>query len=259
LALFSWLSIILALLAGAAIPLLGKSIETATAAMIGGGLVLLLAVAGFLSGIIALCGMGTHGREGILAPALTGLLLWMVLGFFGLLGSIAVPSFLRARQRAIEARKPLVLGPATHALGAKQVEDPEAGFSFDLPEGFATLPGEGNKEYTHRFQGHAADGSRAFILVKRLPLAFPRRRLLISDLPRGKSVSLTAFSWRGVEVDGVRVPETTPNGDFLTFNVQIPLPKQFVQIGVGGAPAAEEGLRALAVQVLDSLEGEPKR
>jgi hypothetical protein len=57
---------------------------------------LLLMLVGLGSGVVALFGIRTHGRSGILAPALVGIII------NGLLLSIFVTNFVAARARALQ-------------------------------------------------------------------------------------------------------------------------------------------------------------
>lgn len=59
---------------------------------------LLLMVVGFVSGVIALFGMHTHGKRGILAPAIVGIVINALLLF------IFVTNFFAARARAQQER-----------------------------------------------------------------------------------------------------------------------------------------------------------
>ena len=61
-------------------------------------LTLLIALIGFVLGVIALFGIRRHGRKGILAPALTGL------GINGFLLLVWVTNFLAGYARARAAR-----------------------------------------------------------------------------------------------------------------------------------------------------------
>lgn len=62
-----------------------------------GGMACLLILAGFVLGILALCGMARHGREGIFGQALTGTLLCGVIIIFDI---AAIPALNRARKQA---------------------------------------------------------------------------------------------------------------------------------------------------------------
>ena len=59
---------------------------------------LLLIVVGFVSGVVALFGIRTHGRSGILAPAIAGIIINALLLF------IFATNFLAARSRAQQQR-----------------------------------------------------------------------------------------------------------------------------------------------------------
>ena len=58
-----------------------------------GGFIVLLFLVGILLGIISLCGIKKYGKQGILAPAITGIVLNLV--FLSLLVMIAVAAFMR--------------------------------------------------------------------------------------------------------------------------------------------------------------------
>ena len=66
-------------------------------------LVFFLAVAGLLASIYCLVRMRTYGRKGILAPALAGLLINV------LILCIWIPNFLAARARSSEVREPTAI------------------------------------------------------------------------------------------------------------------------------------------------------
>ena len=211
-----------------------------------GGIVALL---GIVCGIIALFGVRKHGRKGILWPAVTGISLWLVLF------AIAIPVFLQVKQLAA-LRKSTVQTAAIHEPTAIRIEDSTLGFSFDLPDGYETFPTSAKPpECSHAFVKPSVDGRNGVLLVKPLGGILGREHLKLSEIPAGKNLTLASFTWRGLVVDGIRVPEKTEAGDYLSFNIQIPLRKQAIQLGFGGPADSENEIRALAEHVLASLEG----
>jgi hypothetical protein len=213
-------------------------------------LVALLALIGVIAGIVALCGIRRYGHKGLLWPAVTGICLWLLL--FGL----AVPAFLQVRKIAA-LQKPTPLRPLVHSPSATRVQDAEMGFSFDLPEGYEPFPPAGKPQgYRHAFLRQVANEPNRVLLVNPLGGTLGRQRLKPEEIPPGRGVSLTAFNWRGVQVDAIRVPEKLDDTDYLTFNVQIPLRRQAIQLGIGGPAESEPQLRALVEQVLSTLDGE---
>jgi hypothetical protein len=71
------------------------------AAVILGGVSMLLILAGFIFGIVALFGMKKHGPKGILGKALAGI---CINGFLILMMLIAIPMFMRMAQQAKAAQ-----------------------------------------------------------------------------------------------------------------------------------------------------------
>lgn len=207
------------------------------------------AVIGIVAGIVALFGIRRYGRKGLLWHAVTGIGLWL------LLFVLALPVVFKARQLAA-LRKPTPLAPVTRLPNATRVADAELGFSFDLPEGFEALaPAAKPPKYRHAFARAVSGEPSRVILVEALGGTLPKKRLSPQDIAARKSISLLSFNWRGLEVDGVRVPEKLQDTDYLTFNVQIPLRPQAIQIGFGGPAESESQLRSLAENVLATLDG----
>jgi hypothetical protein len=250
---YSWASILLSLginfvLIGASNPGQPKGNMPAQA-IIGGAFV----ITGLLAGIIALFGIPKYGRKGLLAPALTGIILWLAL-----IG-IAIPPFLVARKMALQRKslsEQFQKTPPTHLPDALRVQDAELGYSFDLPAGFQALSdAQRPKEFRAAYIKRASDGTSSIVLVKALGgLISPFKRMTAQSLPPEKHLTLAPFTWRGMAVDGVRLPEKTVQGEFITFNVQIPIQKQAIQIGFGGAASQEAQSHALAEQVLATLD-----
>jgi len=207
---------------------------------------------GLVAGLVALCGVRRYGREGILWPAITGVGIWL------LLFAIAIPAFTRARSRALAQRaalQPTKLEPAVHSLTAIQVEDHDIGFSFDLPEDYESFPSTAKpKGFSHAYLRQVPLEGNRLLLVKPMGGTLPRKRLKPQELPPGKTVF--TLIWRGLEVDAVRVPEKSGNIDYVTFNIQIPLRKQAIQLTFAGPAEVESQVRALAERTLSTLEGE---
>jgi hypothetical protein len=253
---YAWVSVLLSfvvnifLQAGSA----GNPKEGATGQAIVAGFLML---SGVVCGIIALCGIPKYGAKGLLGPALTGILLWL------LLAGLAFPVYHQVRERAEKVHamrsQRVDLTPATHTPGAERLQDAELFFSFDLPAGYqpvppASVPKQFRYAYVKPIPGEAASA----ILVSFLGgTILPSEHLRPEHLPPGQGKTLTAFFWRGLPVDGIRVLEKTPQGEFVTFNVQLPLKRRAVQIGFGGPVAREAEIHTLAAHTLATLEGEP--
>src|SRR5258706_5373565 len=127
----------------------------------------------------------------------------------------------------------------------EEIQDQRLGYTLRLPQGFV--------EDSRLLQGAHPDVVRTFsrgtlgdtpnffaILVKRLRGTIGREPLKVSDFPPGFNGSWFKTTWQGFEVDGFEVPESRNGNSFVTFNVQIPLMREAIQISVFG-PAARQG------------------
>lgn len=245
----SWLSVVIACGANILIQANNPGSSSSELRIILGVLFGVLALAGIVSGVIALFGVSRYGRKGILRPALIGLGLWI--GLYGL----SMPVFLKARQMAA-LQKATPLTAVRHLPSATSLRDQELGFAFDIPEGFQPFPMSNfPKGYSHAYFKAGGPEGNFVLLVKPLGGTLPRQHLKTEDLPPGKSMTVEGFSWRGLQVDAIRLPEKSGDIDYLTFNVQIPLRKQAIQLGFGGPAEAEKQIRDTAAELLSSLEG----
>lgn len=254
---FSWMSVLLSIVVNVALQSGSAGHHTKEEALGQAIVVGLIMLAGVVCGIAALCGIPKYGSKGLVWPALTGLLLWLGLS------AIAVPNFLRAREMALKVRaaqaQRIDLTPAIYSPGTGRLKDTELAFSFDIPAGYQPVPAESlPKRYRYAYI-HPNPGEPASVIIVTIMAGthLTSQHLGAADIPPGKGATLTNFSWRGLVVDGFRVLEKSPQGEFITFNIQIPLKKRTIQVGFGGPIAQEAETRALATQTLASLEGEP--
>jgi len=215
---------------------------------------------GVLCGIIALCGIPKYGAKGLLWPALTGILLWLGLGTLGFL-SIPALRLIQKRAAAAHAAKAhkMDLAPVVHTPGAERLQDAEFAFSFDVPPGYRPVPAASKPAQYRYFYMKPDNGELRSIILVSLSggTQWAGQHLDPARVPLDKRSAMISFSWRGLVVDGSRIREKAPQGDYLTFNVQIPLKKRTVQISFCGPATKEAELHALAIQTLATFEGEP--
>jgi len=245
----SWISIIIAFVTDILIQAGGQHSNSRPSAAAMAVLFSIFPAVGLLSGITALFGVRRHGRKGILWPAVIGIGIWVTLF------ALSIPVFLTVRSRAMLNRA--VLAPVQHLENAATLQDSSLGFSLDIPAGFQPLP-QSNipAAYRYVYIKSVPHEPNRVLCVKVLGGPLPPGHITPQDLPPGQNASITAFSWRGLSVDGFRVPESQGGFPYLTFNVDIPLRVQAIQIGFGGPAQAEGELRDTANQVLSSLAGE---
>jgi hypothetical protein len=253
---FSWISVVLSVALNVILMAGGVSAHSREAALVQGSIAIIFLISGVICAIVALYSIPKYGTKGLLWPALSGIVIWV------LLIVLAIPSFLLARNKALKVQaaraKMVALAPVTHLPGAQRVQDSELGFVFELPQGFTAIPPESKpKQYRYAFIKPGVGEANSVVTATGVGGAFLAGRHLKSiDVPQGLGNTLVTFSWRGLDIDCLRVPEKTAAGDYVTFNVQVPLKKQAIQIGFGGPASSEALIKARAEQVLSTLEGE---
>jgi hypothetical protein len=246
----SWVSIIVALVTSVLLQAAPWHPKTRAAILATGGLYALFPLIGVLSGIIALTRVPRYGRKGILLPAIVGVSIW------ALLFIIALPAFIIAKNHGLFT-PPAVLTAVQHIPNSKPLNDPDLAFSMDIPPDFERMaPSPANATYAHSYIKITPGESNRVILVKSLNGPLPRHRITAADLPPGHQVTITSFSWRGLQLNGYRVLENPDTSPYLTFNIQVPLKAKAVQLSIGGPATAEPEIHETAVHVLNSVAGE---
>jgi hypothetical protein len=255
LATYSWLSVFVCMAVNIAVFGAAHSTQTREEALHKAIVAAFVPITGLLAGIIALLAIPKYGRKGLLWPALSGICVWL------LLAVIALPAFNAARQKSLQIRaareKAAQLTPVAHLPDAVRVSDAALGFSFELPSGYTSFPAD-KKPAAYRYAYLKMNPAKAVsvVAVETLPGTISlSHHLTAKNLPAGKGWTLTSFSWRGLDVDGVRIPEITSAGSYVTIKVQIPLKQQAIQLAFGGPADDEANVRALAEQALSTLEG----
>ena len=143
---------------------------------------------------------------------------------------------------------------------ANRFADQKLGFTLNLSSEFSPRPDlvGAAPDIVHAFQlGEATEGELAvLLLIEKLGGVIGRERLRIQDMPPGFNGELFVTTWQGFEIDGFKVPETVNGIDAITYNVQIPLKREAIQVKLFGPADREETLKPLLRQILDNLEGE---
>ena len=143
---------------------------------------------------------------------------------------------------------------------AEVIRDAQFGFTMELSSDFTARPDlvGATPDIIHAFQyGDAADNEIAVLLfVEKLGGVIGQERLTLEDMPPEFSGKLFVTEWKGFEVDGFEVPETANGINVITFNAQIPLRGEAIQVKLFGPAESNESLKALLREVLAGLEGE---
>lgn len=162
--------------------------------------------------------------------------------------------------RAIEtlALCGLLLALASVASAAR-VEDPDLGFTLDIPEGFEPDPAilGADRDFVHAFaKDDPAGGFSTIIVIERMRGTIGRERLDPAKLPPGFKGKLFTAKWNGFDVEATEVPEELNGVPTINYNAQVPLKREAIQLRVVGPQSKVKELRALLDQLLDGLKGE---
>jgi hypothetical protein len=144
-------------------------------------------------------------------------------------------------------------------LRADTITDSNLGFTLNLPPGFVARPDlvGAKPDIVHAFQfGEIKDGDvPVLLLIEKMGGVINRERLTKQNMPSGFNGELFGSTWQGFDVDGIKVAERVNGIDTVTYNVQIPLKREAIQVGLFGRADHQEMLRPLLHQVLDGLNG----
>ncbi len=155
----------------------------------------------------------------------------------------------------------LAFASITSAQVSQTLDDPSYGYKLTIPPGFTEnkLPLQGaNPDIVHMYiRGQLEDRNNAtLILITRMHGTLGRETIKAADLPPGSKASTFKTTWKGYQIDAFEVPETVEGMNYLTYNAQIPLSREAIQIGVFGTASRKAELRALMDNLLSNLEGE---
>jgi len=153
----------------------------------------------------------------------------------------------------------LILAFATAGYAGETVAHPQLGFRLSAPDGFAQDPERVQGQVVYAFQ-RPPEGEQkvgVFIVVSRLGGVLGREKLdpkaMASKSPQ---VTLVTEKWQDFDIEVFRVPEQVGELQLLTFNAQVPLKPEAVQVAVIGEASREAELRSTLRSVLGSLDGQ---
>jgi len=137
-----------------------------------------------------------------------------------------------------------------------QAANPELGYRFTVPEGFAAFPEARQQDVVDCWsEPAAATASGGLILcVQRLHGVLPREGLRQQDLPA--SARLMHFPWKGFSIDGLRTDTVESGAPVVVFAAQVPLRHEAVQLIVTGPGSQAERAEGIMTATLATLEGE---
>ena len=110
---------------------------------------------------------------------------------------------------------------------------------------------------TIHYQTYANDESTASVifLVKRLPGPIGRERFGARPFPKGIDGRVFSVNWSSYELDAFEVRGIENGKQYVTYNVQIPLVPNAIQLQLTGAATEQKRLDSLLARLLGGLHG----
>jgi hypothetical protein len=144
---------------------------------------------------------------------------------------------------------------------AETITDQELEFQFDVPAGFSALenPADLSPDIRHALRADVPLSEQEIPLllaIARLREVLSNQPLDVTTLPPGSAARHFRVEWQGLLIDALEVPEATEGLEIITFNAQVPLKREAIQLQVVGPAHRREELLSLMQQVLRGLKGE---
>jgi hypothetical protein len=151
-----------------------------------------------------------------------------------------------------------VLLAVSPARSGETVSHQELGFRLTAPDGFVQAPERVQGKVVYAFQRAPTGDPKATVViaVTRLGGTIGRERLDPKEVAaRNPRVTLVTEKWKEFEIDVSRVPEEAGGVQLVTFNAQVPLKPEAIQVAVIGEADREAETRGVLRSVLANLDG----
>jgi hypothetical protein len=144
-------------------------------------------------------------------------------------------------------------------LASETVSNQQLGLRLSVPDGFVSVPEKVAGDIVFAFQRPAVAGDNANtgILISRMRGVIGREKIdpkiLAAKAPK---ITVVAEKWKTFEIEVTRVPEEISGIKVVTFNAQVPIKPEAIQISVVGEAARESELRGILRTVLATVDGQ---
>ncbi len=236
--------------------------QTRVGKLVGGGIGVLIVVAGFILALVALRSVRKYGREGIRRPAIAGLaingaviLLSIVdmatlLPVLGRLGRMQNAGYTRAEMEAMPETIP----------GSRKVLDETIGFRIEIPREFTDAPEAPMPNTLYSFVRPSMLEPSLVITVRQLggrllEPAPPDMDALRREFPSDCRLELSVSSWKTYSLDIVTVYYPAEDMPMCLHFAVVPLCREAIQVIVTGPAARESDSRVLLSTLLANLKG----
>jgi hypothetical protein len=147
---------------------------------------------------------------------------------------------------------------AAPLFAGETVANQALGFRLSVPDGFVQDPTKAQGDIVFAFMRPPgpSDKANSAVMVSRMRGVIGREKIDPKLLAKAPKVSLVPEKWKDFEIEVMRVPEEIGGVKVVTFNAQVPLKPEAIQISVVGEVARENELRSVLRTVLATLDGQ---
>jgi hypothetical protein len=147
---------------------------------------------------------------------------------------------------------------AGRLFAGETVANQALGVRLSVPDGFVQDKTKVAGDVIFAFIRPAAAGEKANsgIIVSRMRGVMGRDKIDPKLLAKAPHVSLVSEKWKTFDLEVMRVPEKIAGLDLVTFNAQVPLKPEAIQLSVAGEASHEAELRTILRTVLATVDGQ---
>ncbi len=140
---------------------------------------------------------------------------------------------------------------------AERIRNEQYDFSITIPDGFERVPEmESMRPGTiYAYRKLNPDGMAELILIQHLGGIIGREHMGADGKLPGKADAMLSMRWSDFDVDAAEVPESVNGVKVLSYNIQVPLKPEALQITVAGGSDRKAELLSIGQTLLNGLEG----
>jgi hypothetical protein len=152
----------------------------------------------------------------------------------------------------------LTLAACGRSIHGMTIQDESLGFTLVLPDEFREFSVEASPDIVHAaIHGDENDDlPDLYVFVERMHGVIGRGTPKREDLPADFAGSVFTVKWQDYDINVFEIPEESDGVAFVTYNAQIPLKREAIQLKLFGPRDRRAELSTLLAQIVSGCRGE---